>query len=425
MRLSRCRGHAQAIVRPLLFGIRLFAVLLGTGAVVSAAVLWPPAAVAQNAAEGDGTQQTDQSDPDGQDGQDTTGGEQAEEGEETPGGDGDAAAGQDAREQEQQQAPQQRGPNVVVSIKPLHAIVAHVMRGVREPVLLLPGAVNSSTELSDEQKTVVEGADIVVWIGPQLEPFLQRTMVASGRDIVSLRVIDAPGLRLMDRRSPESIAEARAEAIREQAEREGRPVEEVERERADERAPRRGNQVPDEDVMPSQPDPRIWLSPRNTLAVARAVAEALAEADPENATRYRRNALTLRIALETLDLEVNAIFTPIRDRSYATIGNALQYFERNYTLTPEMRAYLDPDKEYTNEELVAVRVSFNEERARCIFVHEAFDDELAQVVTRRANGQLVRIDTFGEEIEAGPDAYAQLIRGIATQMAECLEPGER
>ena len=65
-------------------------------------------------------------------------------------------------------------PKVVTSIKPLHSLVSYVMNGVGRPDLLVDGSSSPHTfQLKPSHATMLQEADIVFWIGEDLESFLE------------------------------------------------------------------------------------------------------------------------------------------------------------------------------------------------------------------------------------------------------------
>lgn len=65
-------------------------------------------------------------------------------------------------------------PDVVVSVKPIHSLVAAIMRGVGEPQLIVDGAASPHTyNLRPSNARKLEKADVVFWVGPGLEAFLK------------------------------------------------------------------------------------------------------------------------------------------------------------------------------------------------------------------------------------------------------------
>ena len=78
-------------------------------------------------------------------------------------------------------------PNVVVSIKPLHSLIANVMAGAGEPGLLLEGAASPhDASLKPSQARAIQDADMIIWMGELLETFLVKSVEASDNAKTSL-----------------------------------------------------------------------------------------------------------------------------------------------------------------------------------------------------------------------------------------------
>ncbi len=56
-------------------------------------------------------------------------------------------------------------PNVVVSIKPIHSLVAAIMEGVAEPKVIVDGGASPHTySLKPSNAKALENADVVFWV---------------------------------------------------------------------------------------------------------------------------------------------------------------------------------------------------------------------------------------------------------------------
>ena len=72
-------------------------------------------------------------------------------------------------------------PRVLVSIKPIHSLVVGIMEGIGQPQLIVEGdAIPYSYALSDDQLDALSTADIIVWTGAELEPFLVAPLEQTG-----------------------------------------------------------------------------------------------------------------------------------------------------------------------------------------------------------------------------------------------------
>ena len=93
-------------------------------------------------------------------------------------------------------------PEVVVSIKPIHSLVAGVMGEAGEPRLIVHGAASPHTyQMRPSEAAALHAADLVVWVGEDLELFLSDPIadLGSGAEILTLHQV--PGIRLLPNRS--------------------------------------------------------------------------------------------------------------------------------------------------------------------------------------------------------------------------------
>ena len=80
-------------------------------------------------------------------------------------------------------------PSVVTSIKPIHSIASAIMEGVGEPHILIDGAASPhGFSLKPSQAFLLQGADAVFWVGPDLAPGLDKPIhsMASNAKVVEL-----------------------------------------------------------------------------------------------------------------------------------------------------------------------------------------------------------------------------------------------
>jgi hypothetical protein len=177
---------------------------------------------------------------------------------------------------------------VLTSIKPLQLIAAAVQDGVAVPeVLLPPGASPHNYALRPSDVRRVQSADLLYWIGPDMEGFLPR--VLKGRNLPTVTVQELPGLKLRH------FAEDHHSHGEE----------------ADDH---------DHDHRPGTLDAHLWLSPVNARVIAARMAADLSAADPANAERYQSNLQAFNGRLDALDLRLKA--APDGDRRQAVTSSS-------------------------------------------------------------------------------------------------------
>ncbi|MGH6912932.1 MAG: zinc ABC transporter substrate-binding protein, partial [Geminicoccales bacterium] len=234
-------------------------------------------------------------------------------------------------------------PDVVVSIKPIHSLVAGVMRGVGEPTLLIEGAGSPHTySLRPSEARAIEQADVVFWVGEGLEAFLAKplAMLASDARLVGLGA--ARGVALLPTRSGGIWQEDHDQDEAEHAEHEAHhgDAEHGHRHRAS--------------------DMHVWLDPQNAKAMVDAIATTLAETDPDNAGAYEGNAARLRQELDRLDQKLADTLAPVGDRPFVVFHDGYQYFEKRYRLNAIGSISVGPDRRPGARRLEEIRDTLEE-----------------------------------------------------------------
>lgn len=282
------------------------------------------------------------------------------------------------------------GPSVVASVKPLHSLVAGVMAGIGEPGLVVDGAASPhSFSLSPSSARMLGEADLIFWIGPQLETFLERPLsnLAGAAEVV--RLIDAKGITLIQ---PEGFSHARNGAA--------------------------GEIGPDQAA-----DAHIWLDPGNAAAMVETISTALARIDPENAADYRRNADMMRADLLALTNETQTKLGPVRGRPFIVFHDAYRYFEQRFDLASAGALTVNPEVMPGAARLAALRAKVEAAGAVCVFTEPQFNDRLVDVLIAGTPVRKAALDPLGAALEPGPGLYFRLLRGMTEAFQHCLSEG--
>jgi zinc transport system substrate-binding protein len=296
-------------------------------------------------------------------------------------------------------------PEVVATIPPLHSLAAQVMAGIGTPALLLPGGSSPHTaSLKPSQAQMLNSADLVAWVGPELETFLVEPLETLSGDALLVRASTTPGVELLDRRldgvwAAHDHGEAHAEEHHADAAH-------GEAEHAEHHGP--------------TVDGHLWLAPANAAALVDAIAAALAELDPANAAAYRENAATARTALEDLDTSLKADLAPVARRPFVVFHDAYQYFEDAYGLTSVGSVVLEPDLPSSAGHVRALRDEIRERGAVCVFHEPQFEPRLVATVIEGTPAEAGVLDPLGTGLTAGPALYGELLRGLADGLVACL-----
>jgi len=301
-------------------------------------------------------------------------------------------------------APASEPPSVVATILPVHALVAQVMGAVGEPRLLVPpGASPHTFALRPSVAQALADADLVVWVGPELERFLADSLDALAPDAVRLSLL-------------------RDGAVATLARREG-AVWETDDDATDDNADDNADANADDNDRTGI-DPHIWLDPANARAIVRAVAEALARLDPERAPSYRANARAAERDLDALEREIGALLAPVADRPFVVFHDAYAYLERRYGLRAAGAIVLDAERPPSARRLIAIRDRIVAARVPCVFAEPQFPPKLVATVIEGTAARAASLDPIGAG-PPGPASYDRMMRALAAALAGCLSaPGE-
>ncbi|MFV0515550.1 MAG: zinc ABC transporter substrate-binding protein [Jhaorihella sp.] len=280
-------------------------------------------------------------------------------------------------------------PRVVADIAPVHSLVAQVMDGLGTPDLLVAsGTSPHGAALRPSQARALQGADLVVWIGPELTPWLAKPVVTLAGQAALVGLLDHPGtarLEYRDSMAPESGAE-------------------------------HGGHGHDH----AGTDPHAWLDPDNASLWLGVIAAELAALDPANAESYRANAAAGQDRLAHLSERIEAQLAPLGDRPHVAFHDAFQYFEHRFGLTLAGSVALGDATDPGPARLAALRDRIAAMDLRCAFGEPQMNAGLLRAAADDGELRVVELDPLGMTLVPGPALYPDLLSAMADAVADCL-----
>ena len=323
-------------------------------------------------------------------------------------------------------------PAVVVTIKPLHSIVSAVMKGAGEPTLLLPeNASPHSYSLKPSDAASLSRADLVVWVGENLEAFLHGSLENLAYDARVIELFEIEGMTLLPTREG-GVWDRHDPGHRHGHEEEGHGEEHAhddhEQENADEEEHAHESDDTHDDHANEHhtahsADPHLWLDIANASLIADVVADALAALDPARRNLYQANATAFVQRLETLDSEIRHSLELVRDAPFIVFHDAYGYLEKRYGLTARGSITIDPDRSPSAKRIAELRHVIEERGAVCVFSEPQFTPKIVETLVENTATGVGVLDPIGIGIEPGPDAYEALIRRNAKAIGACLSGG--
>jgi zinc transport system substrate-binding protein len=277
------------------------------------------------------------------------------------------------------------------------------MDGVANPALLLAGAGSPHAyALRPSEAQALQEADVVFWIGEDLEGFLAKPLQALARDARLVALHEAAGVRLL--------------AARKGGEWQIHAHDETDHADKHENEHERQHQHKHEGA-----DMHLWLDPRNAQAMARTIARTLSRIDPQNEERYTAHANLLHERLTQLDVELRKRLGPVQDDPYIVFHDAYQYFENRYKLNPVGSLTVMPESRPGAQRLYEIRARIVQTGAQCVFSEPQFESALVETLVTGTGARTGVLDPLGAELPAGPDAYFDLMDQLAGSLRSCLD----
>ena len=291
-------------------------------------------------------------------------------------------------------------PEVVVSIKPVHSLVAGVMGDVSPPPkLLVPGTASPHLfQMRPSEARMLQNADLVIWIGEAMETFLERPIETLGDEALTVTLHEAAGMRLLPNR-------------------EGGIFEH------DEESEVHMDEHDDHGHEHYEFDMHIWLEPENAKRIVTVVADALVRIDPDNSEAWRNNAENMVMRIGTKVAELRKRLAPVQDRPFVVFHDGYGYFEHAFGLQGFGAVAVDPSRPVGARRLAELREALEHHEVACVFTEAQFEPELVQTLIEGKDVGTAVLDPIGATMQAGPDAWFELMDNLASAFEQCLGDG--
>ena len=317
---------------------------------------------------------------------------------------------------------------VVTTIKPLHSLISSVMEGVGKPSLIIEGTSNPHTFVfKPSHAQMLEAADIVFWIGEDLEAFMEKPLESLASNATKISFMELSSIEKLKFRE-ENIFDDHDDHDGHEDEHEGHDDHDHDGHKEDDHDDH-GHDDHDghEDEHEGHDDhhghhhgefdAHIWLDPSNAIEMVLEISHELSEIDPENAAQYEENSNKTIASLNNLINEINSS-TP-KDASYIVFHDAYQYFENRFGVSSSGALTLNPDVLPGAKQIDAIQDLIQDENIKCIFSEPQYNPKIIETLAADMKISTGIMDPLGAFIDQGPDMYNQLILNIANSLKDC------
>ncbi len=279
-------------------------------------------------------------------------------------------------------------PKVMVTIKPIHVLVKDIMQTIGTPKLLMASHdTPHHYSLKPSQARDLHRMQLVIWVGPQIESFMQKILLTLKKRIQVVELSKIQGLALLPVRRGKDWKTQHSHAHIETEE---------------------------------QSDPHIWLDPHNAKVIVQNISNLLQQIDAQNAEIYQKNATHLLKKLDALDDKIQRQLAPIKNMPFLVFHDAYQYFEHHYGLNVVGVINLSPDTTPSPRHLHQLRALIKQKKVRCVFSEPQFQSTLVNTVTEGTLAKKAILDPLGTELTDN-EGYLALLTHLSNSIKHCLK----
>ncbi|MBH3128543.1 zinc ABC transporter substrate-binding protein ZnuA [Serratia marcescens] len=285
---------------------------------------------------------------------------------------------------------------VVTSIRPLGFIASAIADGVTPTEVLLPdGASPHDFALRPSDIQRLRSADLVLWVGPDMEAFLNKALVPISATR-KLAVSELPAVKPLLMKGEEDDDHDHAGEAHNHAD--------------DEHGHHHGEY-----------NMHVWLSPEIAKVTAIAIHDRLLELMPQNKDKLDANLRQFENLLTQTDKNVGNMLTPVQGKGYFVFHDAYGYFEKHYGLSPLGHFTVNPEIQPGAQRLHQIRTQLVEQKAVCVFAEPQFRPAVINAVAKGTKVRSGTLDPLGTGIALGKDSYGKFLAQLSNQYVSCLK----
>lgn len=285
---------------------------------------------------------------------------------------------------------------VVTSIRPLGFIASAIADGVTPTEVLLPdGASPHDFALRPSDIQRLRSADLVLWVGPDMEAFLTKALVPISADR-KLAISELPAVKPLLMKGEDGDDHDHAGEAHNHAD--------------DDHGHHHGEY-----------NMHVWLSPEVAKVTAIAIHDRLLELMPQNKDKLDANLRQFENLLTQTDKNVGNMLTPVQGKGYFVFHDAYGYFEKHYGLSPLGHFTVNPEIQPGAQRLHQIRTQLVEQKAVCVFAEPQFRPAVINAVAKGTKVRSGTLDPLGIGIALGKDSYGKFLTALSNQYVSCLK----
>ena len=303
---------------------------------------------------------------------------------------------------------------VVTSIKPIHSLASYVMDGVGKPDIIVDGY-NSphNFSLKPSHAKMIEKANLIIWVGEDLETFLEKPLKTINKDAVNVEIMDLKGIKKLKFREKNIFEGHDDHGHGHKEHKEHGHDEHKEHGHKEKKHDDHGH----EGHAHGEHDPHVWLDPMNAKIIVKEIENQLVKLDPGNASKYKANSKKAQTEFDNLTQNIKKDLK--KDLRFVVFHDAYQYFENRFGIKVLGALTVNPDILPGAEQLSEIREVIEHEKVNCLFSEPQFNPAIIKSIAKDTKIKTGVLDPLGATLDKGKGMYTKLLSNMYASFKGC------
>lgn len=315
-------------------------------------------------------------------------------------------------------APMMANADVLASVKPLGFIVSSIADGVTGTQVLVPAGASPhdyNLKLSDIQK--VKSADLVVWIGEDIDSFLDKPISQIERKKV-ITIADLADVKPL-------LSKAHHEHFHEDGDHDHDHKHEHKHDHKHDHDHKHEHKHDHEHHDHDHHEGlttnwHVWYSPAISKIVAQKVADKLTAQFPDKKALIAQNLSDFNRTLAEQSEKITAQLANVKDKGFYVFHDAYGYFNDAYGLKQTGYFTINPLVAPGAKTLAHIKEEIDEHKVNCLFAEPQFTPKVIESLAKNTKVNVGQLDPIGDKVTLGKNSYATFLQSTADSYMECL-----
>lgn len=303
----------------------------------------------------------------------------------------------------------QADTRIVTSIKPVELIVSAIAtEDMQTTSLVPPGSSPHNYTMKPSQRRALENADVIFWVGPDMETFLNRLLAGPEFNNRTVALMDA---------EHESVEQPHDDpAHNEHADDHHGHAHEEEAKEEEHHNEEHGH---GHDHGEGE-DPHIWLDPELAIEMAETIRETLSALDGIDAAALNENFEQFKVSVRETDANIRDRLAPAHEISLFAYHDAFTRFAEHYDLKLEGVLTLNPELSPGARHIAEVQEKLRNATHPCLLTEPQFNRQWWRSITENLDVTFSTWDPLATDIEVTPEGYNNFQQSIVEAVLKCL-----